>query len=178
MPTHRFRRRFGFGSIRRDPKGEVDAELEFHFARTVEDLIHHGYAPADAWRLGAVMLSAFGLLALIVAGVGLYSLLSFNVSQRSHEIGVRTALGASRGRILTLVLRQAVLLSAIGIVLGVVAALAAGEAVRPLLYQVSPQDPAVFGAVVAGLLAVAILAGSIPAWRASRVEPSLALRVD
>jgi hypothetical protein len=149
--------------------------VRYAIARPLQDLID---PQLRSWRLGAAMLSAFGLLALIVAGVGLYSLLSFNVSQRSHEIGVRTALGASRGRILTLVLRQAVLLSAIGIVLGLVAALAAGGAVRPLLYQVSPQDPAVFGAVIVGLLAVAILAGSIPAWRASRVEPSRALRVD
>jgi ABC-type antimicrobial peptide transport system permease subunit len=124
------------------------------------------------------MFSVFGFLALIVAALGLYSVLAFNVAQRTHEIGVRSALGATRGRIVTQILKESVTLAAIGIMLGLVIAIAAGGALTPLLYEISPRDPLVLIVVTAALLLAAAAAGLVPAWRAARIDPNAALRVE
>jgi predicted permease len=131
-----------------------------------------------SYRLGATMFSVFGFLALIVAALGLYSVLAFNVAQRTHEIGVRSALGATRGRIVTQILKESVTLAAIGIMLGLVIAIAAGGALTPLLYEISPRDPLVLIVVTAALLLAAAAAGLVPAWRAARIDPNAALRVE
>jgi predicted permease len=131
-----------------------------------------------SYRLGATMVGAFGLLALIVASVGLYSLLAFNVARRSHEIGVRSALGASRGKLVALILKEAVGVAVVGLLIGLGIALAAGGSVANLIYGISPRDPLVFGTVTATLLAVAVAAGAIPAWRAVCIDPNVALRVE
>lgn len=129
------------------------------------------------------MLDAFGALffaagigALLLTMVGLYGIVSFAVASRTREIGVRVALGAGRGQILRLVVGQGLLLAAIGIVVGWVLAAAAMPAARSLLYKVSPFDPLTFIAVASFLATVAFLASYIPARRATRVDPVVALR--
>ena len=131
-----------------------------------------------SWRVGASMFLAFGVLALVVAAVGLYSVIAYDVAQRTHELGVRIALGAAGNDILRLVVGAGVRFAAVGIVLGVGIALAAGRYVAPLLFNVRPNDPLVLTGVAGTLLAVAITASVIPALRASRVDPSVALRSE
>jgi predicted permease len=133
---------------------------------------------ARSWKLGATMFTAFGLLALLVAAVGLYSVLAFSVAQRTFELGVRSALGASRERLLGLVLGQAARLTVLGVALGLLAAWLAAPKVEDLLYATSPHDPAVLGGVAGVLLAVGLLAAWLPARRATRVDPSVALRAE
>jgi predicted permease len=130
------------------------------------------------WRLGAVAFGLLSSLALLVAAVGLYSVMSYLVAQRTHEIGVRLALGASAGSVARLVMRSGVALAALGVALGAAAALALGRFLEPLLFQTSPRDPATFGAVAGSLLAVAALATLLPALRARRVSALEALRSD
>ena len=131
-----------------------------------------------SWRLGATVFSAFGLLALVVAAVGLYSVLSFEVAQRRAEIGVRAALGATGTRLVRWVVVDGVRFVAIGIALGGTAAFFAGRAIQPLLYETSFRDPLTYGVVAATLLAVSVLASLIPAMRTTRVEPSESLRAE
>jgi ABC-type antimicrobial peptide transport system permease subunit len=131
-----------------------------------------------AWELGAAMFTLFGALALLLAAVGLFSVISYNVSQRSHELGVRMALGASARNVLSLVVREGMRIATIGTAVGVIVALLAGRYLAPLLYSVSSRDPATFVVVVATLLAVALLASVIPARRAMKVDPTQALRGD
>jgi predicted permease len=128
------------------------------------------------WRLGAIMFGAFGALGLFIAALGLYSVLAYSVGQRRREIGVRTALGARRTSVLRMVLWQGVGLTTAGVAVGLVVAAAAGGRLAPLLIGVGPRDPIVITVVVATLLAAALLASVIPAWRAARVDPALVLR--
>ncbi len=131
-----------------------------------------------SWRLGASMFTLFGLLALVVAGVGLYSVLAFDVAQRNREMGIRAALGATRNEILAMVVRSALGLTAIGLAVGVVIALGASRFLQPLLFEVSATDPSVYLGVVAVLLGVGASAAMLPGWRATRVDPSEALRSE
>ncbi len=131
-----------------------------------------------SWKLGATMFTVFGLLALVVAAIGLYSVLAFGVAQRTQELGIRAALGATRERLLGLVLGEGVKLVAIGIALGLIVALLAGPRIAPLLFEVSPRDPLTLGAVAVVLLLVSVLASVLPALRATRVDPSHALRAE
>jgi hypothetical protein len=131
-----------------------------------------------SWRLGAALFTAFGALALVVAAVGLYSVLSFEVAGRRHEIGVRAALGASRTTLLRQVVREGLTVVGLGVLIGSVAALMLAPAIRSQLYGVEPTDPLSHGMVVVVLLAVAALASWAPARRATRVPPTEALRVE
>jgi ABC-type antimicrobial peptide transport system permease subunit len=124
------------------------------------------------------MFALFGALALVLAAVGLYSVIAYNVTQRSHELGVRIALGASARDVLRLVVGSGIRVAAAGIVIGGVIALVAGRFIAPLLYRVSPKDPLTYAAAGLTLLAVAVLASLIPALRATHVDPNLALRAD
>jgi ABC-type antimicrobial peptide transport system permease subunit len=133
---------------------------------------------ARSWKLGATMFTAFGVLALVVAAVGLYSVLAFAVAQRTFELGVRSALGATRDQLMGLVLRQAATLMLLGVALGLVASFLAAPQVAELLYATSPHDVAVLGGVTGVLLLVGLLAAWLPARRATRVDPSVALRVE
>ena len=130
------------------------------------------------WRLGATMFSAFGLLALLIAAIGLYGVIAYQVGQRTHEIGVRMALGAKSRDLTRMVLWEGLRLTMIGLALGAAVALAAGRWVAPLLFGVSPFDPAVYAGVIATLSVVAIVACLVPAMRAAGVDPSSALRAD
>jgi predicted permease len=131
-----------------------------------------------SWQLGATMFLVFGVLALVLAAIGLYSVIAYGVAQRTQEIGVRIALGAGAGDVMRLVLGQGVRFAVVGIVLGGGIALWASKWVGPLLFSVSPKDPVVYGVVAVMLLASAILASAIPALRASRVDPNVALRAE
>jgi ABC-type antimicrobial peptide transport system permease subunit len=130
------------------------------------------------WRLGSVLLSLFGALGLVLAGVGLYGVLSYVVSQRTQEMGVRIALGAGRRDILELVMGQALRVTGWGLLLGAAGALAVGRAIGSLLYGVKPHDPLVLSLVMVILGAVATVASYLPARRATQVDPMVALRTE
>jgi len=130
------------------------------------------------WRLGASMFSVFGVLAVCLAAVGLYGLLSYMVTQRTQEIGIRKALGAPSGGVVGMVLRGAIGMTLAGVAIGVLAALAAGRLIASQLYGVSPRDPMVIVMCAAILITVAIVASLAPALRATRVDPLVALRAE
>jgi predicted permease len=131
-----------------------------------------------SWELGATMFVAFGVLALALAAIGLYSVIAYNVAQRTHELGVRVALGAQARDVVRLVVTDGLRLAGMGVAIGAVIAFAASKWVKPLLFNVSPTDPTVFALVVVTLVAVAMVASWVPARRASRVDPNVALRAD
>jgi putative ABC transport system permease protein len=131
-----------------------------------------------SWRLGATMFVAFGALAMVLAAIGLYSVLAYNVAQRTHELGVRRALGAQVADVVRLVVKDGLWVAGVGVVLGGAAAWWAGRFVEPLLFGVKARDPFVFGAVALVLLTVAIGASWMPALRAGRVDPNVALRAE
>jgi predicted permease len=130
------------------------------------------------WILGATLFTGFGALALVLAAVGLYSVIAYNVAQRRHELGVRLAIGASRGSVIRLVVGDAVRFALAGIVIGTGAALGAGRWIAPLLFRQSPHDPAVFAVVAVVLLGVAIAASFMPALRAASVDARTALQAE
>ena len=130
------------------------------------------------WRIGATLFSALGALALIVTALGVYGVISYEIGQRTHEMGIRIALGAQRARVVGLVVGQGARTTAIGLAVGLGLALAAGRLVSALLYETSPSNPVVLLAVAAIMLAVAALASFIPARRAAAVDPSTALRAE
>ena len=125
-----------------------------------------------------VLLDAFAALALVLAIVGIYGVVSYSVAQRTREIGVRMALGAGSADTLRLVLVRSMLLVGAGTVCGLAASMAATRAMAGLLYEVSPLDPTVFAAVASILAAAGLAASLIPARRATRVDPIVALRVE
>ncbi len=159
----------------REAARSASTEIRFVEAIAMRDFVE---PEMRAWRLGASMFTLFGLLALVVAAWGLYSVLAFDVVLRHHELGVRAALGAGAERLVRLVLRQALALVGTGIALGLVVAGGAARFVEPLLFRVSATDPLVYAIVAGTLLVVAAFAGALPAWRATRVHPTQALRAD
>jgi predicted permease len=131
-----------------------------------------------SWEMGATMFVAFGALALALAAIGLYSVIAYSVAQRTHEMGVRVALGAQVRDVVQLVVTDGLRLGIIGLVLGAACALVASRWVRPLLFNESPRDPLVYAFVMTVLLLVSIAASWIPARRAARVDPQVALRTE
>jgi len=126
----------------------------------------------------AQLLGAFAVLALSMAAIGTYGVLSYMVAQRRREIGIRMALGAARSTVLTQVMRQGMLLAGSGIVAGLAGALAVNRLVTSLLFGVEPMDATTLGAVVPTIAAVAAVACWVPAWRAARLDPNVVLRAD
>jgi ABC-type antimicrobial peptide transport system permease subunit len=135
-------------------------------------------AQMRSWKLGATMFVAFGALALLLAAIGLYSVIAYNVMQRTHELGVRIALGAHVGNVLGLVVGEGVRLGVAGIVIGGMIAFLGARWLKPLLFQESARDPVVYALVGAVLLVVAVVASYVPARRAARVDPNVALRAE
>lgn len=129
-------------------------------------------------RLVARLFGMFGALGLILACIGLYGLLSFDVTRRTREIGVRTALGAQRSDVLLLVLRQGLVLVVVGVTLGAATAIVVTRLLGSLLYDVQPTDPFTFAITAALLIAIGLIACSLPARRATRVDPMTALRCE
>ena len=142
---------------------------------SLEDLVDN---QRRSWRIGATMFVAFGVLALVVAAIGLYGVITYNVTQRMHELGVRIALGAGARNIVTLVVRQGVAFAAVGIAAGVAVALVVAPWVQPLLFHESARDPLIYGAVAAMVGAISLVASAGPAFRATRADPNSALRSD
>ncbi len=129
-------------------------------------------------RMAAALLAAFGGLGLVLASVGLYGVVAYSVSRRTREVGIRMAIGAGRVDVLRLVVREGMVLVAVGLTLGLAAALAGGQLLGGLLYGIEPHDPLTFLAVAAVLAAVALAANLLPARRATRVDPMVALRYE
>ena len=153
----------------------IDKDQPITRVATVESLVAKSAAER---RFALVLFEAFGLAALILAALGIYGVLSGSVTERTREIGIRTALGASRRSILAMVVRQGLTLMTAGVVIGLAAAIAASRAIAALLFGTSALDPTTYFSVVALLLAVSAIACWLPAWRASRVDPALTLRAE
>ena len=154
---------------------ELDPKLPYVQLETLDEVLRPELQPR---RLGASMFSAFGVLALVLAAVGLYGVVSYGVEQRTHELGVRMALGAQPGHVRRLVARQGMMLTLAGLAIGIGGALGLSRLVTHLLYGVTSTDPFTFVGVCALLSIVAVLASLIPASRASRVDPIIALRSE
>jgi putative ABC transport system permease protein len=153
----------------------LDAHLPVAAVRTMNDIVADSIATP---RIAGWLLGLFAALALLLAAVGIYSVLAYVVSQRRQEIGIRVALGAGRADVLLLILRSGLTLTATGVIVGLGIAALAGRALANQLHDVEPLDPATFASVAALLAAVSISACLIPAIRASRVSPTRALRAD
>ena len=154
---------------------DLDPSLRFLHVDPLQQAVDR---QTSSYRLGATAFTAFGMLALIVAGIGLYSVLAFSVAQRTFEIGVRTALGATPRRLARMVLGEMMRLIAIGVAIGLVAAVAVAPRAESLLFNVSPHDPTTLVVVVCSVVAVSILAAIVPVRRAILVDPSVALRSE
>jgi ABC-type antimicrobial peptide transport system permease subunit len=139
----------------------------------VDDAVSRVVRP---WRIGALVLTAFGALGLLIASLGLYSVLAYTVSQRSAEIGIRMALGDTPPSVIASVIADGMRVVLVGVAAGLAAALVAGRWINAVLFGVTTADPLVLPLTIAALLAAALLASAVPAWRASRVDPADALR--
>ena len=151
----------------------LDKDQPIFNVRTMPQVFIESMAPQ---RLSAFMFAGFALVALILAAVGIYAVVAYSVAQRTHEIGVRMALGAQGRDILRMIIRQGMLLTGAGVVAGLVASFALTRAMASILYGVSASDPVTFGGVAAMACAVALVACLVPARRATRVDPMVALR--
>ena len=154
---------------------QLDPALPMADVRTMTDVVG---AAMSTPRFTSVLLSIFALLALTLSAIGIYGVLSYVVSRRRREIGIRVAIGARRGQVIRMVLQSGLMLALAGIGAGVVLALGVTRLLQGLLHGVAPADPATFAAVALALGAVAILASAVPAWRASRVDPVVALKSE
>ena len=155
--------------------GDIDPNQPIAEIRAMQDFVSADIAQP---RFTMLLLGSFAAAALLLATVGLYGVIAFNVTQRTQEIGVRVALGARQRDVLQLVLQRGMLLAGIGLAIGIVVTLALGRVVAGMLHGVSPADPATLVAVSAFLAAVAMLASYLPARRAARVDPLVALRYE
>ena len=153
----------------------LDPNLPVADIRTMDDVVA---ATMSAPRFTGMLLGVFAGLALILSAIGIYGVLSYVVSRRTREIGIRVAIGAGRGQVLKLVLGSGVALALIGIAIGLAAAALFSKAMSTLLHDVKPLDPPTFIAVALSLTAVAIAASLVPAWRATRVDPVRALKAE
>lgn len=155
--------------------GEIDPSMPVARLRAMNEVLSDSVSTS---RFLAWMLGAFAAVALLLAAVGIYGLLSYSVSRRGREIGIRMALGADRKRVLGMVVRQGLALAAIGVALGIGGALALTRLMQGLLYEVDPHDPFTFLAIPSAVLAIALLSSYLPSRRATQVDPMTALRAE
>lgn len=153
----------------------VDKDQPIVRVATMDDLVA---ASAAERRFALILVEAFALAALVLAAAGIYGVLSGRVAERTREIGVRSALGASRGNILTLVVGQGMTLTGLGVSIGLAGAALASEVMVAMLFGVSHLDPVTYLGAIALLGAVAVIACGVPAWRAAQVDPASTLRVE
>jgi putative ABC transport system permease protein len=153
----------------------VDKDQPVVRVARLDDLVA---ASAAARRFALLLFEAFALVALVLAAAGIYGVLAGSVAERTREIGVRAALGASRADILTLVVRQAMTLTGVGVSFGLAAASVATRTIAAMLFGISTLDPITYASVVVLLTAVAAMASGVPAWRAVRVDPATTLRAE
>ena len=163
------------GSAVRDVLRKLAPDLPLKAPKTMDELVGDSLVK---YRFPTILISVFGGIALLIAAVGVYGVISYSVAQRTHEIGIRVALGASRGKILRMVLSRGLRLAVIGAAIGLIASHWLTELLRDQLYGISPSDPATLAGATLILLAVALAACWIPARRATRVDPLVALRYE
>ena len=159
----------------RESVRSIDKDQPILRVSTMDDLLA---ATASERRFALILFQAFALSALLLAAAGIYGVLAGMVTQRTREIGVRSALGASRGEIVMLIVRQAITLTGFGVAIGLFAAVLVTQAIVAMLFQISSLDPPTYFAVIALLCSVAVLASALPAWRASRINPAITLRAE
>lgn len=159
----------------RDAIWSVDKDQPIVRVATMDDLLA---ASASERRFALILFEAFGIVALALAATGIYGVLSGSVAERTREIGVRLALGASRGNILALVIRQGMTLTGLGLIIGITGAVVATQVIVTLLFGISRLDPTTYLGVIALLVGVSVIACWVPAWRAARVDPSITLRAE
>jgi putative ABC transport system permease protein len=159
----------------RDALADLNPQLPLAAVRTFEEVLTGATRTS---RLYSALTALFGVLAALLAIVGIYSVMSYTVAQRTRELAIRAALGAPTQGLLSMVLREGFLMTGIGIAAGVGGAIAASRLLQALLYQVSPTDPIVLTATALGVAVAALLGYALPAMRASRVEPAVALRAE
>jgi len=150
-------------------------EAQIIQVRTVNEILERELHP---WRLGAQLFTMFGVLALVVAAIGIYSVVAYGVSRRTHEMGIRVALGARVANVIGLVVSQGMVIVGVGMAIGVAGALILGRFVASLLYGVTARDPVSLAGAIAVLTLCAVAACLVPAWRAARVDPVEALRAE
>src|SRR5882672_6430403 len=153
----------------------VDRDQPVVRVTTMDDLLA---ASAAERRFALILFEAFALAALALAAAGIYGVLAGSVAERTREMGVRSALGASRGSIVALVLRQGLTLTGLGVAIGLAGAVAASQAIAAMLFGVSSLDWVTYVGVIALLGGVSAIACSVPAWRAARVDPASTLRAE
>jgi putative ABC transport system permease protein len=154
---------------------ELDGTLPISTVQTMDAWLASSAAQP---RLNAVLLGVFAGVAILIAAIGIYGVLAYSVNQRTQEIGLRMALGAPSGHVLRLIVREGMTVGVIGIAIGVAGALAVNRVLDSLVFETPVRDPLTYLAVAASLAVVALLACVIPARRASRVDPIVALRCD
>jgi putative ABC transport system permease protein len=157
---------------------QMDPDLPLFNISTMERQIASSPTGTLPYRIGAAFAAGQGLIALFLAGLGIFGLVSFNVTRRTHEIGIRMALGATRAGVMQLVARESLALTFIGLLVGLVFSVFLGRMISGLLYEVSPTDPVVFSSVVVVVLCATLLAIWLPARRATNVDPMTALRCE
>jgi putative ABC transport system permease protein len=165
----------GLASAVRGAIQSVDRELPVYRVTTMEQVVADSMTQR---RFAMTLLGIFALVALILASVGLYGVMAYSVTQRTHEIGIRMALGAKTGDVLKMVVGQGMVLALIGLGIGLVAAFGLTRLMTTLLFGVSPNDPLIFALLPLVLASVAAAASWVPARRATKVDPMIALRYE
>jgi putative ABC transport system permease protein len=159
----------------RDVIHRLDPDQPIGQVITMNSLMARSFARS---RFNSLLLAIFSVVALVMAAVGIYGVMSYSVLQRTHEIGVRMALGAQRTDVLKLILRQGILLAITGVAVGLAGSFGLTRVISSLLFDVAATDKTTFAAVSLGLFAITFVASYIPAWRATRVDPLVALRYE
>ena len=159
----------------RDAVRTIDANASIDAIHTMDEMV--GYSTARQ-RFYAVLLGVFAGVAALLAAIGIYGVLAYSVVQRTQEIGIRMALGAERRQVMGLVMRRGLILAVIGITLGIGGAIAGAKYLQSMLFGVEPRDPATFASVAVAFAVIALIASYLPARRATKVDPMVALRVD